>query len=76
MWADRVHRVEPAGRLFLALPTRQEDDAGHRSRHVATEAANGLVRDLLVRDLVRRVVARKDHVRLEQDAFGLHTLIA
>ena len=40
----RVHRVQVRGRVLVGLAAREEDDPGHRGRHVAREAARASAR--------------------------------
>ena len=76
MLAQRVHRVEVGGRILVGLAAGEEDDPRHRRGNVPLEAADRLNRDLFVRRLLRALVAREDHVRLQQDPLWVNTLVA
>src|SRR5204863_433242 len=57
MRPHRVHRVEVRGRVLVRLSAGQEHDPGHGAGDVTLEAADRLLRDLLVRRLLGVVVA-------------------
>ena len=61
---------------FVGLPAREEDDAGYCSRYVMPQTADRRRGDLFDARLLRRVVTREHHVRLQQHPFELDALIA
>jgi hypothetical protein len=63
------------GRVLVGLAARKEDDSGHRCRHVLVEALQRHVGDLVDRGTVGRFVTGQDHVRLEQRAAEIESLI-
>jgi hypothetical protein len=54
------------GRVLVRLAAGEEDDPGHRGRHVLGEAVERRRRDLLDAGAVGRLVAAQHHVRLEE----------
>ena len=74
--SSRVHRVQVGRRVLVRLAAREEDDAGHGGRHVALEAEQCLLRHLVDARLRRALVPREHHVRLQQDPFEVHALVA
>src|SRR6266540_4084687 len=75
MLPQRVHRVEVCGRVLVRLPARQKDDSRDGRGHMTLEAPDRLLRDLLVRRLLRALVPGEHHVRLQQHPFRLDALV-
>src|SRR4051794_30174283 len=72
---DAAHRVEVGARALVALPAREEDHARNGGRDRLAKAAQRPLRDLLDAGLVWTVIARHDHVGLEQQALARHALL-
>ena len=63
---ELIDRVQASRGLFIGLPARQEDDPRHGRGHGPPEAPDGCLGNLFVGHLLRRLVARQHHVRLEE----------
>src|ERR1700722_3865125 len=69
--ALRVHEAQVQGRLRGTLPPRQEGDAGHRGRHLTLQSPQGGLCHLFRGRLLHALLARNDHVRLQDHALQI-----
>ena len=75
MQSRTVHRIKVRGRLFIALPAGEEDDAREIGGYGRLQHTDGIVRHFFDGRLLCRLFARYDHARLEDSAFGSNALM-
>src|SRR5262249_23974756 len=72
---EPVDCVQRDGGQSRMLTARQEHAARHRRRHVPAQAPQGRGRNLIYRGLALALLAREDHVGLEQYFFERDSLL-
>ncbi|CAO2634842.1 hypothetical protein LEMLEM_LOCUS22824 [Lemmus lemmus] len=70
-----VDGIEVDGRLFLALPSRQESDSSDSRGHCAAQCCDSCHGNLLIRIFLGTSMAWGDHVGLQQCAFQIDMVV-